>query len=44
VAKLDVGANGMTIDKKFFLQTDAMRTHQLRLEVGDASSDSYCYA
>jgi selenium-binding protein 1 len=44
VAKLDVGANGMTIDKKFFLQTDAMRTHQLRLEGGDASSDSYCYA
>jgi len=44
VAKLDVGANGMTIDKKFFLQTDGMRTHQLRLEGGDASSDSYCYA
>ena len=44
VAKLDVGANGMTVDKKFFLQTDGMRTHQLRLEGGDASSDSYCYA
>jgi selenium-binding protein 1 len=44
VAKLDVGANGMTIDKTFFLQTDGMRTHQLRLEGGDASSDSYCYA
>ena len=43
VAKLDVGADGMTIDKKFFLQTDGMRTHQLRLEGGDASSDSYCY-
>jgi len=44
VAKLDVGANGMTVDKKFFLQTDGMRTHRLRLEGGDASSDSYCYA
>jgi len=44
VAKLDVGANGMTVDKTFFLQTDGMRTHQLRLEGGDASSDSYCYA
>jgi len=44
VAKLDVGANGMTIDKRFFLQTGDMRTHQLRLEGGDASSDSYCYA
>ncbi|HEU4689239.1 MAG TPA: selenium-binding protein SBP56-related protein [Vicinamibacterales bacterium] len=43
-AKLDVGANGMTIDKKFFLQTGDMRTHQIRLEGGDASSDSYCYA
>jgi selenium-binding protein 1 len=43
-AKLDVGVNGMTIDKKFFLQTGDMRTHQIRLEGGDASSDSYCYA
>jgi selenium-binding protein 1 len=42
--KLDVGANGMTVDKRFFLQTGDMRTHQLRLEGGDASSDSYCYA
>jgi selenium-binding protein 1 len=42
--KLDVGSNGMTIDKKFFLQTGDMRTHQIRLEGGDASSDSYCYA
>jgi selenium-binding protein 1 len=44
VAKLDVGADGMTIDSRFFLQTDAMRTHQLRLEGGDSSSDSFCYA
>jgi selenium-binding protein 1 len=44
VAKLDVGTNGMTIDKKFFLQTEGMRTHQLRLEGGDSSSDSFCYA
>jgi selenium-binding protein 1 len=44
VAKLDVGANGMTIDRKFFLQTEGTRTHQLRLEGGDASSDSYCYS
>jgi selenium-binding protein 1 len=42
--KLDVGSNGMTIDKKFFLQTGDMRTHQIRLEGGDASSDSYCYS
>ena len=30
----------MTLDKRFFLQTRGMRTHQLRLEGGDASSDS----
>jgi selenium-binding protein 1 len=42
--KLDVGSNGMTIDEKFFLQTGDMRTHQIRLEGGDASSDSYCYS
>ena len=42
--KLDVGASGMTIDQKFFLQTGDMRSHQIRLEGGDASSDSYCYA
>jgi methanethiol oxidase len=44
VAKIDIGANSMTLDKNFFLQTPGMRTHQLRLEGGDASSDSYCYA
>jgi selenium-binding protein 1 len=44
VAKADVSPAGMTLDKRFFLKTDGMRPHQLRLEGGDASSDSYCYA
>jgi selenium-binding protein 1 len=35
---------GMELDGRFFLESDAMRTHQIRLEGGDASSDSYCYA
>ena len=35
---------GMELEKGFFLESDAMRTHQVRLEGGDASSDSYCYA
>ena len=35
---------GMELDKKFFLESPSMRTHQVRLEGGDASSDSYCYA
>jgi methanethiol oxidase len=45
MAKIDVDANGgMRLDPKFFLESEAMRTHQIRLEGGDASSDSYCYA
>jgi methanethiol oxidase len=35
---------GMELDKNFFLESGAMRTHQIRLEGGDASSDSYCYS
>ena len=35
---------GMELEKGFFLESDAMRTHQVRLEGGDASSDSFCYA
>ncbi len=45
MAKVDVKPQGgMEIDGKFFLESDNMRTHQVRLEGGDASSDSYCYA
>ncbi len=45
MAKVDVRPEGgMELDRRFFLETDAMRTHQVRLEGGDASSDSYCYA
>jgi methanethiol oxidase len=44
MVKVNVNGKGMEIDPKFFLKTDGMRPHQLRLEGGDASSDSYCYA
>jgi selenium-binding protein 1 len=44
MAKVDVDTEGMTLDSSFFLKTDGMRTHQVRLQGGDASSDSYCYA
>jgi len=45
MAKIDVQPNGaMTLDQKFLLETGTMRPHQVRLEGGDASSDSYCYA
>ncbi len=45
MAKVDLrpGAE-MALDKNFFLETGSMRPHQVRLEGGDASSDSYCYA
>ena len=34
---------GIELDPDFFLQTGEMRVHQVRLEGGDASTDSYCY-
>ena len=43
--KVDVTPAGMELDRKFFITSEAgMRPHQIRLEGGDASSDSYCYA
>lgn len=45
IAKVDVRPDGgMELDRKFFVETGRMRPHQIRLEGGDASSDSYCYA
>jgi selenium-binding protein 1 len=51
-AKLDVGSSGdrsggeMSVDPRFFPRGDdfrGLRVHQIRLQGGDASSDSYCY-
>jgi selenium-binding protein 1 len=43
--KLDVDeSGGMKLDPRFFLQSDGLRPHQVRLQGGDASSDSYCYS
>ena len=36
---------GIALDRSFFLELeDGMRTHQVRLQGGDASSDSFCYS
>jgi methanethiol oxidase len=35
---------GMELDPKFFLEFETLRSHQIRLDGGDASSDSYCYS
>lgn len=45
MVKLDVEPNGgIEFDPKFFLEFDpSYRGHQVRLEGGDGSSDSYCY-
>ena len=43
--KLDVGENGgITLDPDLLLETDDLRMHQVRLEGGDASSDSFCFS
>jgi len=46
ITKVDVpsGGGAMTLDRNFFVDTGAIRPHQIRLEGGDASSDSFCYA
>jgi selenium-binding protein 1 len=44
VTKLDVHPQGgIAIDPNFFVDFGNERTHQIRLQGGDASSDSYCY-
>ena len=46
MAKVDVGPNGgMTLDAGFLVDAPGgLRPHQVRLQGGDASSDSFCYA
>ncbi|MGE3267225.1 MAG: selenium-binding family protein [Chloroflexota bacterium] len=42
--KLDADPNGgMTLDPDFFIDFGDERPHQVRLQGGDSSSDSYCY-
>lgn len=47
MAKIDANpAGGMSIDERFFPHGGdfrGLRAHQVRLQGGDASSDSYCY-
>jgi selenium-binding protein 1 len=45
LAKVDADPNGgFALDPAGFVQFDGMRPHQVHLEGGDASSDSYCFA
>ena len=44
MVQLNAGPNGgLEVDKNFFVEFGDLRAHQVRLEGGDASSDSYCY-
>jgi selenium-binding protein 1 len=44
MAKADVGPDGgLELDPDFFVEFEGERPHQIRLQGGDASSDSYCY-
>jgi len=43
-ADVDPATGGLALDPRFFLDTAAERPHQVRLEGGDTSSDSFCYA
>lgn len=45
LVKLDAKPEGgIALDPKFFLEFAGLRSHQVHLEGGDASSDSYCYS
>lgn len=44
VAQFDAPAGGgLSVNPDFFLQFDGERPHQIRLQGGDASSDTFCY-
>ena len=45
MVKLDAdGDGGMSLDPDFFLDFGDQRPHQVRLQGGDASTDSFCFA
>ena len=45
LAKVDANLDGgLALDPGGFVQFDGMRPHQVHLEGGDASSDSYCFS
>jgi selenium-binding protein 1 len=45
MAKADIANGTMTLDERFFVEFSdiGLRPHQVHLEGGDASSDSYCF-
>jgi methanethiol oxidase len=44
LVKLDAPeGGGLELDPDFYVEFDGRRPHQVRLQGGDASSDSYCF-
>ena len=44
MVKLDADPKGgIAVDPKFFTDFGETRSHQVRLEGGDASTDTFCY-
>jgi selenium-binding protein 1 len=44
MAKVDVAEDGgIALDPRFLIDFGETRTHQVRLEGGDASTDTFCY-
>jgi selenium-binding protein 1 len=43
MVKLNSENGLLSIEKDFFPDFDGAKTHQVRLEGGDSSSDSFCY-
>jgi selenium-binding protein 1 len=43
LVKLDSSNGGLALDPDLFVEFSGERPHQVRLEGGDASSDSYCF-
>jgi selenium-binding protein 1 len=43
MVKLDSGNGDFQADPDFFVPFSGERPHQVRLQGGDASSDSYCF-
>jgi selenium-binding protein 1 len=44
LAKFDVPAGGgLSLDPEFFVDFGDLRPHQVRLQGGDSSSDSFCF-
>ncbi len=45
MVKIDTDAeNGIALDPDFFVDFGNQRPHQVRLQGGDSSTDSFCFA